>query len=412
MEYVILGAGAAGITAAKTIRKADKNGKITVISTDTQVHSRCMLHKYLSHERDAAGISFVDPDFFEKNQITWLQGKTVNRLDTQGKKVYTDQGDEVSYDRLLIATGAESFIPTVGNLREAENVFGLRHLRDAQAIDELAKDAENIVIIGSGLVGLDAAYGLMETGKKVSIVEMADQILPVQLDKTAAFEYQKRFEEAGARFYLGRKAADTVMEEDKIIREIILDNGEKLPCDLIIVAAGVRSAVAGMEGEGIVIDRGIKVDDYLQTGAEGVYAAGDVTGLSGIWPNAQKQGETAALNMCGSHVEYTDRYAIKNTINFFGLVSMCVGVILPQEGDVVIAREDSRNYKRVVLRDGKVVGVLLQGDISHGGIWQYLIKNQISISGIQKDIFDLNFGDFYGIKDNGEYQWRMKAISR
>lgn len=412
MEYVILGAGAAGITAAKTIRKADKNGKITVISTDTQVHSRCMLHKYLSHERDAAGISFVDPDFFEKNQITWLQGKTVNRLDTQGKKVYTDQGDEVSYDRLLIATGAESFIPPVGNLREAENVFGLRHLRDAQAIDELAKNAENIVIIGSGLVGLDAAYGLMETGKKVSIVEMADQILPVQLDKTAAFEYQKRFEEAGARFYLGRKAADTVMEEDKIIREIILDNGEKLPCDLIIVAAGVRSAVAGMEGEGIVIDRGIKVDDYLQTGAEGVYAAGDVTGLSGIWPNAQKQGETAALNMCGSHVEYTDRYAIKNTINFFGLVSMCVGVILPQEGDVVIAREDSRNYKRVVLRDGKVVGVLLQGDISHGGIWQYLIKNQISISGIQKDIFDLNFGDFYGIKDNGEYQWRMKAISR
>ena len=412
MEYVILGAGAAGITAAKTIRKADENGKITVISTDTQVHSRCMLHKYLSHERDAAGISFVDPDFFEKNQITWLQGKTVNRLDTQGKKVYTDQGDEVSYDRLLIATGAESFIPPVGNLREAENVFGLRHLRDAQAIDELAKDVENIVIIGSGLVGLDAAYGLMETGKKVSIVEMADQILPVQLDKTAAFEYQKRFEEAGARFYLGRKAADTVMEEDKIIREIILDNGEKLPCDLIIVAAGVRSAVAGMEGEGIVIDRGIKVDDYLQTGAEGVYAAGDVTGLSGIWPNAQKQGETAALNMCGSHVEYTDRYAIKNTINFFGLVSMCVGVILPQEGDVVIAREDSRNYKRVVLRDGKVVGVLLQGDISHGGIWQYLIKNQISISGIQKDIFDLNFGDFYGIKDNGEYQWRMKAISR
>ncbi|HJC11361.1 MAG TPA: FAD-dependent oxidoreductase [Candidatus Blautia merdigallinarum] len=412
MEYVILGAGAAGITAAKTIRKADKNGKITVISTDTQVHSRCMLHKYLSHERDAAGISFVDPDFFEKNQITWLQGKTVNRLDTQEKKVYTDQGDEVSYDRLLIATGAESFIPPVGNLRDAENVFGLRHLRDAQAIDELAKNAENIVIIGSGLVGLDAAYGLMETGKKVSIVEMADQILPVQLDKTAAFEYQKRFEEAGARFYLGRKAADTIMGEDKNIHEIVLDNGEKLACDLIIVAAGVRSAVAGMEGEGIVIDRGIKVDDYLQTGAEGVYAAGDVTGLSGIWPNAQKQGETAALNMCGSHVEYADRYAIKNTINFFGLVSMCVGVILPQEGDVVIAREDSRNYKRVVLRDGKVAGVLFQGDISHGGIWQYLIKNQISISGIQKDIFDLNFGDFYEIKDNGEYQWRMKAISR
>ena len=113
-----------------------------------------------------------------------------------------------------------------------------------------------------------------------------------------------------------------------------------------------------------------------------MYAAGDVTGLSGIWPNAQKQGETAALNMCGASVAYTDRFAAKNTINFFGLPSMCVGDIVPKENDVVIAREDSKNYKRILIRNGQVAGVLLQGDISHGGIWQYLIKNQISVSGI------------------------------
>lgn len=406
MEYVILGAGAAGMKAAATIRKADKDGSITVVSTDTYVHSRCMLHKYLSGERDEKQLNFVEEDFFEKNRIRWIAGKTVGKLDTKEKTVILDDGEVLNYDKLLIATGAESFIPPVGNLREAENVFGLRHLRDAQAIRKMAEKAENIVIIGSGLVGLDAAYGLMETGKKVSIVEMAEQILPVQLDKTGAAEYQKRFEAAGAVFYLGRKGADTRMDENKKITELILDNGEALPCDMILVAAGVRSAVAGMDGEGIVIDRGIQVNGYLQTGAPDVYAAGDVTGLSGIWPNAQKQGETAALNMCGAQVLYEDRYALKNTINFFGLVSMCVGEILSKEGDVVIAREDSHNYKRVILREGKVAGVILQGDISHAGIWQYLIKNQISITGIEKDIFDLNFGDFYGIKDNGEYQWK------
>lgn len=406
MEYVILGAGAAGMKAAATIRKADKDGSITVVSTDTYVHSRCMLHKYLSGERDEKQLNFVEEDFFEKNRIRWIAGKTVGKLDTKEKTVILDNGEVLNYDKLLIATGAESFIPPVGNLREAENVFGLRHLRDAQAIRKMAEKAENIVIIGSGLVGLDAAYGLMETGKKVSIVEMAEQILPVQLDKTGAAEYQKRFEAAGAVFYLGRKGADTRMDENKKITELILDNGEALPCDMILVAAGVRSAVAGMDGEGIVIDRGIQVNGYLQTGAPDVYAAGDVTGLSGIWPNAQKQGETAALNMCGAQVLYEDRYALKNTINFFGLVSMCVGEILSKEGDVVIAREDSHNYKRVILREGKVAGVILQGDISHAGIWQYLIKNQISITGIEKDIFDLNFGDFYGIKDNGEYQWK------
>lgn len=406
MEYVILGAGAAGMKAAATIRKADKDGSITVVSTDTYVHSRCMLHKYLSGERDEKQLNFVEEDFFEKNRIRWIAGKTVGKLDTKEKTVTLDDGEILNYDKLLIATGAESFLPPVGNLREAENVFGLRHLRDAQAIRKMAEKAENIVIIGSGLVGLDAAYGLMENGKKVSIVEMAEQILPVQLDKTGAAEYQKRFEAAGAVFYLGRKGADTRMDENKKITELILDNGEALPCDMILVAAGVRSAVAGMDGEGIVIDRGIQVNGYLQTGAPDVYAAGDVTGLSGIWPNAQKQGETAALNMCGAQVLYEDRYALKNTINFFGLVSMCVGEILSKEGDVVIAREDSHNYKRVILREGKVAGVILQGDISHAGIWQYLIKNQISITGIEKDIFDLNFGDFYGIKDNGEYQWK------
>ena len=263
---------------------------------------------------------------------------------------------------------------------------------------------------GSGLVGLDAAYGLMETGKKVSVIEMAEQILPIQLDKTGAYEYQKRFEKAGAAFYLGRKAADTIMNAEGKITRLVLDNGTEIPCDLVIVAAGVRSAVAGMDGEGIVIDRGLQVNEYLETGAADVYAAGDVTGLSGIWPNAQKQGETAALNMCGSKVAYTDRYAMKNTINFFGLVSMCVGLIVPEEGDTVIAREGASSYKRVILRDGKVAGVLLQGDISHGGIWQYLIKNGIPVDTIEKDIFALNFGDFYGIKENGEYQWNTALM--
>ncbi len=407
MQYVILGAGAAGIMAARTIRKTDAEGEITIVSTDTQVHSRCMLHKFLSHERNAEGISFIEPSFFEENKITWLKQKTVNRLDTVNKQVFTDDGDVIKYDKLLIATGAESFIPPVGGLREAKNVFGLRHLRDAQAIDEMAANAENIAIIGSGLVGLDAAYGLMETGKKVSIVEMAEQILPIQLDKTGALEYQKRFEKAGATFYLGRKAADTLMNQEGNISCIVLDNGEKIPCDLVIVAAGVRSAVAGMDGEGIIIDRGIKVDEYLATGAQDVYAAGDVAGLSGIWPNAQKQGEIAALNMCGKKTAYIDRYAIKNTINFFGLVSMCIGVIVPEETDTIVVREDAKEYKRVIIRDGKIVGALLQGDISHGGIWQYLIKNQISVENIQKNILDLNFGDFYGIKENGEYQWNI-----
>lgn len=409
MKYVILGAGAAGITAAKTLRKGSKEDSIQIISTDDKVHSRCMLHKYLGHERDEKGLSFVPDDFFGENKIDWMPGHTVTKLDTASKQVILDGRDVVSYDKLLIATGAESFIPPVGRLREASNVFGLRHLRDAQAIDKKAEDSSAIAIIGSGLVGLDAAYGLMERGKQVTVIEMAEQILPIQLDERGAKEYQNRFEQAGCRFFLGRKAQDTLCGENGEINQLVLDNGEVIPCDMVIVAAGVRPGTAGMDGEGIRIERGIQVNDHLETDAPDVYAAGDVTGLSGIWPNAMKQGETAALNMMGADVSYTDTYAMKNTIHFFGLASLCVGVIKPEETDAVIAREDAKTYKRVILRDGKVAGVLLQGDIAHAGIWQYLIKNQIPIASIKKDIFDLNFSDFYGIQKNGEFFWKVNA---
>ena len=405
MKYVIIGIGAAGMTAARTLRELAPQDEIVMLSVDEKPHSRCMLHKYLSHERDADGLNFVPDDFFTENNIWQIPGQRVTKLDTRAKKVYYGtEGYACDYDKLLIATGAESFIPPVGDLRTAPNVFGLRHLSDAKAIDEKARTAKKVVIIGSGLVGLDAAYGLLEQKKEITVVEMAERILPIQLDEKGAAEYQKRFEKAGCRFCLGRKGADTVTNEKGEITHVVLDNGEKLECDMVIVAAGVRSAVAGFEDSGLVIDRGIRVNDYMQTSEQDVYAAGDVTGLSGIWPNAQKQGRIAAQNMVlGNKFIYVDRFAAKNTINFFGLVSLCVGALNPEEGDLVIAKESRDQYERAIFRNHRLVGFLQQGDISHDGIYQYLIKNEIDLSGREEEIFSMSFADFYGVKENGEY---------
>ncbi len=408
MKYVIIGAGVAGTEAAKTIRNQDPDGQILMISRDTYVHSRCMLHKFISGERDEKGLDFTEKDFFERYGVTWLKGVEVESICPQEKEILLSNKEKVSYDRLLIAAGADSFIPPVGELRKASNVYGLRNLSDAQAIVKEAKDARHVLVIGSGLVGLDAAYGLLELGKKLTVVEMADRILPVQLDAHAAGEYQKRFEEAGVRFVLERKASGALCEEDGRIHKVTLDNGEEIPCDLIVVAAGVRPVLACLEGSGIVCDRGITVDSHMKTSQPDIFAAGDITGRSGIWPNAADQGRVAGRNMCGLDCEYTDTYAIKNTINFFGLVTLCVGRILEDEGDVVRIREDKKQYKRIILKDGKVEGILFQGNIANAGIWQYLIKNRIDVSGIQKDIFDVSFADFYGVGDRGKYEWVTK----
>lgn len=409
MKYVIIGAGVAGVEAAKVIRAQDGDGEIVMVSADTQVHSRCMLHKFISGERDEKGLDFTEEGFFAKYRIDWKKGSRAKEIDTGNRKVFLDTGEGIDYGRLLLAAGADSFIPPVGQLREASNVYGLRNLSDAQAIVAEAKEAKKVLVIGSGLVGLDAAYGLLELGKEITVVEMADQILPVQLDANGAKAYQERFEQAGVRFVLGRKASQALCREDGRIHEVTLDNGESISCDMVIVAAGVRPALAFLNGSGIDCGRGVTVDASMKTSAEDVYAAGDITGLSGIWPNAADQGRIAGRSMCGVKDEYTDTYAMKNTINFFGLVTLCVGKIRPEEGDMIHIREDRNQYKRAIVRDGKVEGILLQGDIAHAGIWQYLIKNRIDISGIRKDIFRLNYGDFYQVGERGKYEWRVRT---
>ncbi|MCH1982612.1 FAD-dependent oxidoreductase [Ruminococcus sp. OA3] len=402
MRYVIIGAGAAGMTAARTIRECEPNGEIVVISEDEHVHSRCMLHKYLSHERDEDTLNFMPADFFDSQDITWVKGCSVEKIVPESKTLYLNNGGQVSYDRLLIATGAKSFIPPVGDFRNATNVFGLRDLKDAQDIDNCARGAKEILIVGSGLVGMDAAYAFLEQGIKVNVVEMADRILPLQLDETAGKAYRELFESAGCRFILGRRASETKMDENCRITSVLLDDGTEICCDLVIVAAGVRAAVRFLTDSGIQVERAVTVDGCLKTSCSDIYAAGDVAGLSGIWPNAMKQGQTAAYNMCGKTTYYVDRYAMKNTMNFFGLVTLSIGNGIAEDGDEILVSEDSKGYKKAIVRDGRLKSILLQGNIDYSGIYQYLIKNEVLLPE-GKDVFQLDFADFYGVMEDGQY---------
>lgn len=412
--YVIIGCGAAGIAAAKRLRMLKPEASIVMVSQDEYSHSRCMLHKYLSGERDEAGLDFGGEDFFEKNRIYWSKGQAVRSVDPKEKKVYLD-GGELIYDKLLIATGAVYGVPPIPNFRTASNVYGFRDLSDAVKIKEAVRkmNARHVFIVGSGLVGLDVAYALLELGVKVTIAEMADRILPLQADENAAHTYQELFEKAGASFRLGIGASGSKVNDKNEITHVILADGEEIPCDFVVVAAGVRPNTAFLEGSGLQMERGLTVNEYMQTSDPDIYAAGDVTGLSGIWPNAMDQGRKAAMNMAGMPVPYEDRFAVKNTINFFGMAMLSVGDITPKDETFqVYVKESRKNYKKAIVKDGIVTGILLQGDISGSGFWQYLIKNKINISGIleKKDIFHINYGDFYGLDSTGEYVYRMPEI--
>jgi NAD(P)H-nitrite reductase large subunit len=184
-----------------------------------------------------------------------------------------------------------------------------------------------------------------------------------------------------------------------------LESGESLACGMVVLAVGVRPAIAFLEGSGVKTERAVTVNDRLETSVPGIYACGDAAGLSGIWPNAQIQGQTAAKNIAGWNLDYTDRFAAKNTVNFFNLVTLSVGAFNPQEGDEVLVREDRGNYQKIVLRDGVPVGIVYQGDISGKGYWQHIIKNKIPVTGLGKSPWKLSYADFWGTENNGEFKW-------
>jgi len=406
VKHVIIGASAAGISAAKAIRE-NSNHEIVIISADEAVYSRCMLHKYIGGSRNVAELSFIPDNFFAENKITWHGNYTVTGIDTAAKRVLLEGWHE-DYDKLLIATGAESALPPIdgiGGLQDAKNVHGLRHLSDAKAIREKAETAKNIVIIGAGLVGLDAAYGLIEIDKKPTIVEMAANVLPQNMDAKAAEIYQEKFAEAGCNFLLESKVASVQTDTNGAVCQVTLGCGKTIPCDLLIVAVGVRPALDFVKDSGITFTRGIIVDNFFATNIADVYAAGDVTGISESWPDAMRHGEVAGLNMCGIATPYTDALVQKNTVNFFNVPTLSVGQTKVAAGDVEKVRESQSCYQKVILRDNVPVGVILQGDISRSGFWQHIIKNRLSVADIQKPVWKVSFADAYGVDVDGEYMW-------
>ena len=408
MRYVVIGASAAGISAASTLRDLDKNAEIILVSKDENVYSRCILHHYISNHRDVEALNFTGKNFFEENNITWIKGVEVKSLNDTEQTLELSNGETLSYDKIVVCSGASAFIPPVEGLREANNVVGLRNLDDAILIKEQAAKVKNVVVLGAGLVGIDAVSGLVGQGLNISLVEMGNKILPLQLDKHASDVYEKKFTEAGVSLKLGVKAEKLILDENNNPKALLLNTGEEVPCELVIVATGVRSNVAFLENSNVECDRfGLIIDAKGKTNIENVYGAGDVTGRNPIWPTAVKEGIIAANNMLGKDSEMTDFFGSKNTMNFVGVATMSLGMVDPaDETYIVETHVDGDNYKKIIHKDGKIYGAIIQGDLSYAGVLTQLIKENIDVSKVTKSLFDIDYADFFNIEKNFEFSYK------
>ena len=407
-DYVILGASAAGINAAKTLRDLDLDSNITVISKDEKVYSRCMLHHVISNHRTVEEINFVEDNFMENNNIYWIKNKSVKSIDTKNKKVVIE-GQELDYDKLLIATGASAFIPPIRNIKEGNYIYPLRNIDDVYEIKEKAKISKKVAIIGAGLIGIDALTGLMEyKNLEVSLIYPSDYILDKQLDEYSAKVYENKFIENGANLYSGQPVNEIILDKENNVSGVQLGNGTVVECDLLIVSTGVTPNIDFIKETNIENNRGIVINDKCETTVDDIYAAGDVVGKNAIWPLAVKQGIVAAHNMAGSERNIEDDFTFKNSMNFMGIPTVSLGIVNPEGYDYdTITRCDNDGYKKFIYKDDRIYGLIAQGDISYIGALTQIIKNKVEIPDLKNRIFDIGYADFFSMKENGEFEYSI-----
>lgn len=405
MVYVIVGASASGINAAKTLRENDKNAEIILVSKDEYVYSRCILHHFLDGRREIEALDFTPNNFFEMYNINWIKGVEVIGIDIKEKKLKLSNNEDLSYDKVLLAVGSSSFLPPIENLRTANNVIGLRNLDDAIKIKEEANKVKNVAILGAGLVGVDALAGLLDYDVNITLIEMGDRILPLQLDNYAANVYQERLKEEGVNFKFGVKAEKVIVDDNNNPVSIKLNTGEEVPCELIIACTGVRSNIGFLKDSGIECDKfGLIINTKGETNIKDVYGAGDITGRNPIWPTAVKEGIIAANNMTGKEIYMNDFFGSKNTMNFCGVATMSLGIVNKLDDSYKEETQiKGKDYKKIIHKDGIIYGAIVQGDLSYVGVLTQLIKENIDIRKVKKPLFDVDYSDFFNEKENLEF---------
>jgi NAD(P)H-nitrite reductase large subunit len=405
MAYVIVGASASGINAARTLREHDKDAEIILVSKDDCVYSRCVLHHFLDGRRDTKDLDFSPDNFFHMYNIKWIKGTEVIGIDVKEKVLRLSNEEDLKYDKVLLATGASSFLPPIENLRTANNVIGLRNLDDAIKIKEIAQKVRNVAILGAGLVGVDALAGLLDYNANLTMIEMGDRIVPLQLDKYAANVYEERLRKEGVNFKFGVRAEKVIVDDNNNPVAIKLNTGEEVPCELVVACTGVRANVGFLKDSGVECDRfGLIINAKGETNVRDVYGAGDITGRNPIWPTAVKEGMIAANNMLGEDTFMEDFFASKNTMNFCGVATMSLGMVTkPDDGFEEIIDIDGKDYKKIIYKNGKIYGAIVQGDLSYVGVLTQLIKQKINVERVKKPLFDVDYSDFFNETDTLEF---------
>jgi nitrite reductase (NADH) large subunit len=353
------------------------------------------LPEYLAGEKQADQIFIYPWKWYEQHRINLHLDTQVTRIDAARKIVKTAQRESFSFDKLLLATGGISFIPPMQGA-DSPGVFTLKTLADADRLKQAAAAARTAVLIGGGLLGLEAGNGLRKSGLKITVVEFFPRLLPRQMDVAGAAILQSQMEDMGFTFYLGAKTREIAPVPGGL--EVRLESGEKLTGDLVLISAGVRPDLTLAQALGLDLDKGVKVDDTMKTSRDDIYAAGDLIEhrgrLYGIWPAAMEQGKVAGAAMAGQAGRYEGTLP-SNVLKVVGIDLVAAGEIDADGKLEAIVRKDEaqKTYRKLVIQDNLLVGAILLGDIRGSAEIQMAIKQKSNLGDLKGELAkpDFNF---------------------
>lgn len=396
MRYVIVGGSAAGISAVEAIRSVDSRAQIDLFSDEeTPLFSRVLLPYYVAKELSKPLLNFRSLDFFDDKNVQAHIGVRIAEILPDAKVVTAENGETFAYDRLLLAVGGRAIMPPIPGV-DKQGISTLKTMRDADRI--LNMKGKKAVVIGAGSIGVEACISLLHRGVKVTLLEQLGQVFPTVFDEEAAAIVGRVIQNMGIEVITGERAVE--FKGNGHVTGVRTSTRE-FDCDMVILAVGVRPNIDLAKSAGIKTGDmgGIAVDDHMLTSAPDVYAAGDVCEtfdiarntkfINAIWPMAVEQGRIAGLNMVGKPVAYGGSFRMNSIGNFIGFPAMSIGVLHQGECSYVdeecyfqeIKTRSENTYKKMVLKNGRIIGAIFVGPTQKCGIMSVLLRKQIDVSG-------------------------------
>lgn len=364
--YVILGNGCAGVSAAQAIRERDKTGRILLISNEGPAYQRPMLTKAMLSGLTADQMALHPAGWYEAQNIVQILERQVVAVDAQAKQVELDGGFKLPYTKLIFALGSESFIPPIPG-HDKQGVVAIRRLGDVEKVQAMGASLKKAVVIGGGVLGLEAAWELRKAGVQVTVLELAPKLMGRQLDDQAAAVLLDACAKSEVRVETGVQIQ--AIQGGETVTGVELGSGEVIPADLVILSTGVRANTAVAQAAGVEVDRAIVVNQRMETNLPGVYACGDCAQYQGVnyalWPEAQEQGKTAGACATGELSQYQP---IRPILNFHGMNTEVFSMGDPGKTPGVeyktLEIRDGENLQRLYFTGNRLCGVILVGDLS------------------------------------------------